>query len=139
MSGQPDTSQAEPRSYALEGLRGLQSEVPRLTLAMVLCRARVEQHRNTDLAAALAAMPSEVGVYGTFLDGDNIYTQPLDMPAVMIMGNEGRGISEAVARTVNRRLYIPSVPLDGSDAVESLNVATATAICLSEFAARRYR
>lgn len=52
MSGQPDTSQAEPRSYALEGLRGLQSEVPQLTQAMVLCRARVEQHRNTDLAAA---------------------------------------------------------------------------------------
>ena len=92
----------------------------------------------TDLAAALSAMPSEVGVYGTFLDGDNIYTQPLGMPAVMIMGNEGRGISEAVARTVNRRLYIPSVPLDGSAAVESLNVATATAICLSEFAGRRY-
>ena len=52
MSGQPDTSQAEPRSYALEGLRGLQTEVPQLTQAMVLCRARVEQHRNTDLAAA---------------------------------------------------------------------------------------
>ena len=53
MSGQPDAApQAEPRSYALEGLRGLQSEVPQLTRAMVLCRARVEQHRNTDLAAA---------------------------------------------------------------------------------------
>ena len=52
MSGQPDAPQTEPRSYALEGLRGLQSEVPRLTQAMVLCRARVERHRNTDLAAA---------------------------------------------------------------------------------------
>ena len=52
MSGQLDAPQAEPRSYALEGLRGLQSEVPRLTQAMILCRARVEQHRNTDLAAA---------------------------------------------------------------------------------------
>ena len=53
MSGQPDAApQAEPRSYALEGLRGLQSEVPRLTQAMILCRARVERHRNTDLAAA---------------------------------------------------------------------------------------
>lgn len=52
MSGQPDAPQTEPRSYALERLRGLQSEVPRLTQAMVLCRARVERHRNTDLAAA---------------------------------------------------------------------------------------
>lgn len=53
MSGQPDAApQAEPRSYALEGLRGLQSEVPRLTQAMVLCRVRVERHRDTDLAAA---------------------------------------------------------------------------------------
>ena len=52
MSGQPDAPQTEPRSYALEGLRGLQSEVPRLTQAMVLCRARVERHRNTDLGAA---------------------------------------------------------------------------------------
>ena len=52
MSGQPDVSQAGQRSYALERLRGLQSEVPQLTQAMVLCRARVEQHRNTDLAAA---------------------------------------------------------------------------------------
>ena len=52
MSGQPDAPQTEPRSYALEGLRGLQSEVPRLTQAMVLCRARVERHRDTDLAAA---------------------------------------------------------------------------------------
>lgn len=52
MSGQPDVSQAGQRSYALERLRGLQIEVLQLTQAMVLCRARVEQHRNTDLAAA---------------------------------------------------------------------------------------
>ena len=52
MNGQPDAPQAEQRSYALEGLRGLQSEVPQLTQTMVMSRARVEQHRNTDLAAA---------------------------------------------------------------------------------------
>ena len=52
MNGQPDAPQSEQRSYALEGLRGLQSEVPQLTQAMVMSRARVEQHRNTDLAAA---------------------------------------------------------------------------------------
>ena len=52
MNGQPDAPQAEQRSYALEGLRGLQSEVPQLAQAMVMSRARVEQHRNTDLAAA---------------------------------------------------------------------------------------
>ena len=53
MSALPDTAaQHGARCYALEQLRIAQSEIPQLTQAMVMSRAHVEQHRNTDLAAA---------------------------------------------------------------------------------------
>ena len=53
MSGRPDAApQTEARCYALEQLRIAQSEIPQLTQAMVMSRAHVEQHRNTDLVAA---------------------------------------------------------------------------------------
>jgi len=53
MDARPDAApQAGEQSYALEELRGLQSQIPKLTQAMVMSRSRVEQHRNTDLAAA---------------------------------------------------------------------------------------
>ena len=80
----------------------------------------------TDLAAWLRS-----------LDGDNIYTSALSTGGVLVMGNEGRGISDAVAACVGRRLLIPSWP-PGAEAVESLNVATATAIALSQFRARTF-
>lgn len=91
----------------------------------------------TDLAEWLGKLRGKVAVYGTFLDGDNIYRADLTTGGVIVMGNEGRGISEAVAACVDRRLLIPSWP-PGAEAVESLNVATATAIALSQFRARMY-
>ena len=75
------------------------------------------------------------GVFGTFLDGQNIYETNLSPTGIIIMGNEGRGISDEVAKMVNRRLLIPSYP-PGQPTSESLNVATATAITLSEFRRR---
>lgn len=84
-------------------------------------------------AAALGAP-----VYGTFLDGDNIYSAQLSEGGIVVMGNEGRGISAEVAATVNRRLLIPPYPA-GRPTSESLNVATATAIVLSQFRARMAR
>lgn len=88
-----------------------------------------------DLAAMLSDCPTEV--FGTFLDGDNIYTAPLPSEAVVVMGNEGRGISPEVASKVNRRILIPSYPPERITS-ESLNVATATAITLSQFIARNF-
>lgn len=73
-----------------------------------------------------------VPVYGTFLDGDNIYRSSLEHGGVIVMGNEGRGISAEVAACCTRRLLIPSYP-PGRVTSESLNVAVATAITLSEF------
>ncbi len=78
-----------------------------------------------------------IAVCGTFLDGDNIYTADLPSEAVIVMGNEGRGIGDDVAACVNRRLLIPPYPA-GRPTSESLNVATATAIAVSQFVARHY-
>lgn len=91
----------------------------------------------TDLADFIKSLPGSVPVFGTFLDGKNIYTEQTEKNGVIVMGNEGNGISEEVAKQIGRRLYIP--PFIESDVVESLNVATATAIVLSEFRAKFYR
>lgn len=83
------------------------------------------------------AAEQHVAVCGTFLGGENVYTAALPQSAVVVMGNEGSGISPQVARLVSRRLLIPSYPPERPTS-ESLNVATATAIILSQFIARRY-
>ncbi len=74
----------------------------------------------------------EAPVFGTFLDGENIYAASLPENGVIIMGNEGSGISSDVAACVSHRLLIPPYP---GGTVESLNVAVATAITLSLFRA----
>jgi TrmH family RNA methyltransferase len=88
----------------------------------------------TDLLQLFEALPPSYPVYGTLLDGDDIYQQPLTPHGIIVMGNEGNGISEAVRQKVNRRLLIPS--FNAGDRAESLNVAIATAITCSEFRRR---
>lgn len=88
-----------------------------------------------DLPSWLHALPQGTPVYGTFLDGDNLYGRPLAMHGVIVMGNEGNGISAAVERCVTERLFIPSWPA-GAETSESLNVAVATAIVAAEFRRR---
>ena len=73
-------------------------------------------------------------VYGTFLDGQDIYGQALSKEGLIIMGNESAGISPKVAKEVDSRLLIPS--FSNGPTAESLNVAVATAITLSEFRRR---
>lgn len=92
----------------------------------------------TDLSAFIAGMPAGTDIYGTFLDGENIYTTVIGDCGLLVMGNEGCGISPQVADTVTHRLFIPPYPA-GRPTSESLNVATATAVCLSEFRARKLR
>lgn len=108
---------------------------PKVVQSTMGALARVEV-RYVDLPAELrrlagAGMP----VYGTFLDGSDIYCSTLTEGGVVVMGNEGNGISPEVERCVSSRLLIPSFP-PGRQKVESLNVATATAIVLSEFRRR---
>jgi TrmH family RNA methyltransferase len=80
----------------------------------------------------LKAVSPDFPVYGTFLNGENIYKTPLLPQAVIVMGNESKGISNEVAQRINRRLLIPSYP-PGEPTSESLNVATAAAIVCAEF------
>ncbi|MAZ28971.1 MAG: RNA methyltransferase [Cytophagaceae bacterium] len=70
--------------------------------------------------------------YGAFMDGDNIYQKTLDKDAILVMGNEANGISREVEAMLDVRV---SIPRFGQD-TESLNVASATAILLSEFKRR---
>lgn len=88
----------------------------------------------TDLPVFLDSLPHDFPVYGTFLDGENIYTQPLSREGLIIMGNEGNGISDDVRRRVSHRLLIPD--FHQGDTADSLNVAIATAITCSEFRRR---
>ena len=97
-----------------------------------LARVNIIYYSMTTL---LDALPKDFPVYGTFLDGDNIYTQELSKEGLIIMGNEGNGISDAVRCRVNRRLLIPD--FHHGQTADSLNVAIATAITCSEFR-RRY-
>ncbi|MBQ8064283.1 MAG: RNA methyltransferase [Prevotella sp.] len=75
-------------------------------------------------------------VYGTLLDGDDIYRQELAEHAIIVMGNEGNGISPDIRRLITRRLLIPNFNT-AHDTAESLNVAIATAITCSEFCRRK--
>ncbi len=78
-------------------------------------------------------------VYGTFLDGRDIYSRELDCgqdsPSVIVIGNEANGISDPVGAEVTERLYIPSYPRNERGS-ESLNAAIATAVTVAEFRRR---
>ena len=73
----------------------------------------------------------EQPVMGTFLKGGNIYTTQLPKNGILILGNEANGISDEVEKMVSQKLNIPQ--FGKIQSTESLNVATATAILLSEF------
>ena len=79
-------------------------------------------------------------VYGTFLDGMNMYERELDngsgSPVVIVIGNEANGISPQMEALVSDRLYIPPYPAD-SPGSESLNAAIAAAITIAEFRRRK--
>ena len=81
-------------------------------------------------------------IFGTFLDGENMYQKELDngeaSPSMIVIGNESVGISDRMAELVTDRLYIPPYPSDQPGS-ESLNAAIATAITVAEFRRRLYR
>ena len=108
---------------------------PKVVQATMGALARVHVHYTRDLAQYIrsAARGSSLPVYGTLLDGRNIYdigAVPERGRGLLVMGSEGRGISPEVRQLVSHPLLVPSV---GDGAVESLNVAVATAVVLAEF------
>ncbi len=80
-------------------------------------------------------LPREVPVYGTVLDGEDIYQTPLSNVGLLVMGNEGRGISPEIIARLTHKLLIPNYPPQ-RDTADSLNVAIATAISCAEFRRR---
>lgn len=103
---------------------------PKVIQATMGAIARVKIHYTplTDFIRSVGNIP----VYGTFLNGENIYGQELANNGLIVMGNEGNGISPEIETLVSHRLYIPNYP-QGQKTSESLNVAIATAIVCSEF------
>ena len=70
-------------------------------------------------------------VFGTFMDGKNVYEETLSQEGILILGNEANGISEKLEKYISTRIAIPR--FGKLQKTESLNVAAATAILLSEF------
>ncbi len=104
---------------------------PKVVQATMGSLARVKTE-YCDLEAVLDSLPEDYPIYGTLLDGNNIYKTDLSEHGIIIMGNEGNGISEEIRKKINRRILIPNYP-EGRPTAESLNVAVATAIVCAEF------
>lgn len=107
---------------------------PKTIQATMGAIARVKVH-YTDLPEFIASLDPHTPVYGTFLDGEDIYGKELTTNGLIVMGNEGNGIGDKCASLINKRLLIPNYPA-GRNTSESLNVSTATAIICSEFRRR---
>lgn len=97
-----------------------------------IARVKVEY---CNLVETLSGVSNDVAVYGTFLDGGDFYDSELTTGGIIVMGNEGNGISREVGTLINRRIKIPPFPPE-RQTVESLNVSMATGIVLSEFRRR---
>jgi TrmH family RNA methyltransferase len=90
-----------------------------------------------DLKQFLLSAPSEIMTYGCVLEGSNIYTTPLKSPAIIVIGNESKGISTDLLPLISERIRIPFFPITLSESIgghaESLNASLANAIVCYEF------
>ena len=108
---------------------------PKTIQATMGAIARVKLHYCNLPDFLKSASQKNTPIFGTFLDVENIYTQELPANGIIIMGNEGNGISKQIAEMVTHRILIPNYP-QGCETSESLNVAVATAIVCAEFRRR---
>ena len=106
---------------------------PKVVQATMGALAHVRIH-YVDLSKWLRSV--QCPIYGTLLEGENMYTKPLAKEGVIVMGNEGKGISPAVRKLITQSILIPSYKKEASEVIESLNVSIATAIVLAEFRRR---
>lgn len=104
---------------------------PKSVQATMGSMARVRVH-YLDLKTLFEHLSPEIPVYGTLLDGKDLYQQPLSGNGIIVMGNEGNGISPELRKMITRKLLIPNYP-QGRKTAESLNVAIATAVICAEF------
>ena len=107
---------------------------PKVVQATMGSISRVKIH-YLDITKYLALAKEKIPVYGTFLEGENVYTQSLSPEGIIVLGNEANGISSQAEQLISKKLLIPQ--FGNSQKTESLNVATAAAIFLSEFSRRK--
>ena len=118
---------ASPTTVDLYNAKTIQSTmgaISRVKLIYTDLIKLLKQHKN-------------LPVYGTLLDGENIYDAELENHGFIVFGNEGNGISETIRTQITDSLLIPSYP-SGEATSESLNVAMAASITLAEFRRRVY-
>ena len=112
---------------------------PKVVQATMGAIFRVKLHYVDLLEVSDIVLANGGKVYGTFLDGENMYEKNLDTgkdsPVMIVIGNESEGVSKAMEAKVSDRLYIPPYPADALTS-ESLNAAIATAITVAEFRRR---
>ena len=109
---------------------------PKVVQATMGAILRVRVHYVEELAHLLRSAKGQgMPIYGTLLSGKNIYTSDIENSGIIVMGNEGRGVSDECCATLTHHLLIPPYPAD-SPTSESLNVAMATGIILAEFRRR---
>jgi RNA methyltransferase, TrmH family len=101
---------------------------PKVVQATMGSMARVQLH-YVNLADFIST--SSLAVWGTFMAGESIYKTNLPQDGIIVMGNEANGISERLEKIIQHKITIPR--FSTHQKTESLNVATATAIVLSEF------
>lgn len=116
---------------------------PKVVQSTMGALSRVNVHYFTNTEQKLQWLNSQrdkgAQLLGTFMNGENLYTLSMDMTetsAILIMGNEGKGISQEVAPLITRKVTIPAF---AEPHVESLNVSIATAICLSQLKGADYK
>jgi len=97
---------------------------PKVVQATMGSLSRINVH-YVDLENVLSE--TKLPVYGALLDGENIYSTDFGNEGLVVMGNEGNGLTEKVKQLVTKAITIP-----GAGNAESLNVAIATAIFCSE-------
>ena len=107
---------------------------PKTVQATMGAIGRVKVH-YTNLPQLLATLKEQTPIYGTFLDGENMYDKEIQNRGIIVMGNEGNGIGSDCAKEITERLFIPNYPI-GRETSESLNVSMATAIICAEFRRR---
>ncbi|HEY5590199.1 MAG TPA: RNA methyltransferase, partial [Paludibacter sp.] len=107
---------------------------PKTVQATMGALARVKIH-SVNLAEFLQNCSDILPIYGTLMNGENIYNKTLTQQGIIVMGNEGNGISATIEKFVSERLLIPNFPA-GQVTSESLNVGVATALVCGEFRRR---
>jgi len=110
---------------------------PKVIQASMGSFSRVKCISTTFEEVVRIANNSQTDIYGAFLNGANIYMENLPRKAIVVVGNEGKGISKELKEKISKKIKIPEFSTNNKGA-ESLNVSTATAIIFSEFKRRNF-